>query len=59
MPAGPVDAWTSPPFDPNIRGGRIYARGAGDNKGKHSRSSSQLTPTLRCMEDSRATLSSC
>ncbi len=31
--ADPVDEWTSPPFAPDIRNQRIYARGASDDKG--------------------------
>lgn len=35
QPPEPLELWLSPPFEPTIRDGRIWARGIGDNKGQH------------------------
>jgi acetylornithine deacetylase/succinyl-diaminopimelate desuccinylase-like protein len=33
QPVEPLDEWKSPPFEPEVRGQNIYARGAADDKG--------------------------
>ncbi len=35
QPPDPLDLWESEPFEPEIREGRIYARGVADNKAQH------------------------
>ncbi len=34
QPPDPLDLWESGPFDPQVRGGNLYARGASDMKGQ-------------------------
>lgn len=34
QPVDPIELWDTPPFEPTVRKGRIYARGASDDKGQ-------------------------
>lgn len=43
QPVDPLELWTTGPFEPSIRGGELYARGAVDDKG-------QVWMNLKAME---------
>lgn len=53
MPVDPIDLWESAPFKPEVRDGKIYARGADDDKGQsfmHAKAFEAMvrTQTLPC-----------
>ena len=46
QPVDPLDLWESDPFDPVIRDGKIWARGATDNKGQFFAHLCGITETI-------------
>ena len=51
QPPEPLEEWLSPPFEPTIRDGRIYGRGAGDNKGQLMAQLLGVKTYLNCFKD--------
>lgn len=49
QPAVPLELWTTPPYEPQIRDGRLFARGAADDKG-------ELMARIWAVEAYRATI---
>lgn len=52
QPPDPLGAWTSPPFEPSVRNGRLYGRGAADNKGQFL----AHVAAIRALRDARGEL---
>ena len=52
QPEAPVELWNTPPFEPTVRDGKLYARGAADDKG-------QLYIHVKALETWLATTGSC
>ena len=48
QPVEPVELWSSPPFEPSIRDGRLYARGSVDDKGQLYLHLKAIEAHLRC-----------
>ncbi len=51
QPADPLEQWKTPPFEPAVRDGKIFARGAADNKGPHAVSILALAKLLKRRPD--------
>jgi acetylornithine deacetylase/succinyl-diaminopimelate desuccinylase-like protein len=47
QPPDPLELWTTPPFEPEVRDGNLYARGSSDDKG-------QMYMHIKAMEALRA-----
>jgi acetylornithine deacetylase/succinyl-diaminopimelate desuccinylase-like protein len=48
----PIELWESPPFEPTLRDGRLYARGASDNKAELA----VRLATIRAVREARGSL---
>lgn len=51
QPVDPLELWETPPFEASVRDGKIFARGAADNKGPHAVSIVALANLLERQPD--------
>jgi len=51
QPVDPIELWNSDPFEPVIKEGKVYARGASDNKGQCFASITALKAALEMFKD--------
>jgi len=56
VPSGPVEDWSSPPFEPTIRDGKLYGRGTADMKGSIAAFVTALEAFIATHEDHQGSI---